>query len=171
MARHVRNLRGKRDTEALLASIVASSDDAIFSKTPDGTITSWNAGAGRLYGYSAEEMVGQPISILIPEHRRGEEQRILDEVLAGELVDHYETERLRKDGSQVWVSLTVSPVHDRAGSIVGASTIARDITERRKRLALPRSPRVSPRCDGRHQVRRSNLACERPDGAALRDLA
>ena len=159
MARHVRNLRGKRDTEALLASIVASSDDAIFSKTPDGTITIWNAGAGRLYGYSAEEMVGQPISILIPEHRRGEEQRILDEVLAGELVDHYETERLRKDGSQVWVSLTVSPVHDRAGSIVGASTIAADITERKKSDSLFRDLLESAP---------EAMVISGPDGAILR---
>ncbi len=126
---------GNRDSareEALLAAIVASSDDAIFSKTPDGTITSWNAGAGRLYGYSADEMVGQPISILIPEHRRGEEQRLLDEVMAGGLVDHYETDRRRKDGSVVQVSLTVSPIRDLDGSIVGASVIARDITERRR---------------------------------------
>jgi PAS domain S-box-containing protein len=114
-----------------LAAIVASSDDAIFSRAPDGIICCWNAGAERMFGYGAEEIVGQPVKLLIPEHRRGE-GRLFGEVSAGELVDHYETEGLRKDGSQVWVSLTVSPVHDQAGSIVGASTIARDITERKR---------------------------------------
>ncbi len=158
MAQHFWNQRGKRDTEALLASIVASSDDAIFSKTPDGTITSWNAGAGRLYGYSAEEMVGQPISILIPEHCRSEGRRF-DEVSAGESVDHYETEGLRKDGSEVRVSLTVSPVHDRAGSIIGASTIARDITVRRQSDSLFRDLLESAP---------DAMVISGPDGAILR---
>jgi PAS domain S-box-containing protein len=135
VARHVRNLRGKRDTEELFAAIVASSDDAIFSRTPGGIIASWNAGAERMFGYGAEEVVGQPVKLLIPEHRRSEGRRF-DEVSAGESVDHYETEGLRKDGSQVWVSLTVSPVHDRAGSVIGASTIARDITVRRQSDSL-----------------------------------
>jgi PAS domain S-box-containing protein len=115
-----------------LAAIVEGSDDAIISKTPDGVITSWNEGAERLYGYGPEEAIGQPITLLFPESRRGEERQILEEVLGGRSVDHHETERLRKDGSVVEVSLTVSPIREPGGKIIGASSIARNITEQRR---------------------------------------
>ncbi len=111
-----------------LASIIETSDDAILTKDAEGTITSWNPGAERLYGWSAEEAIGQKISILIPEDRAGEEWRILEQVLAGEKVDHYESDRVHRSGRRVRVSLSVSPLHDESGAIVGASIIARDIT-------------------------------------------
>ncbi len=115
-----------------LAAIVESSDDAILSKDLNGVITSWNRGAERLFGYEAEEVVGKPITILIPKDRWEEEPVILARIRAGERIDHYETVRRRKDGSLVEISLTVSPVKTPAGRIIGASKIARDITERRR---------------------------------------
>ena len=115
-----------------LAAIVESSDDAIVSKDLSGTITSWNAGAGQLFGYSAEEAIGNPITMIIPSDRQHEEPHILDRIGRGEGIDHYETIRRRKDGTLVDVSLTVSPVKDGQGSIIGASKIARDISERRR---------------------------------------
>jgi PAS domain S-box-containing protein len=115
-----------------LADIVESSDDAILSSSPDGSITSWNRGAERLYGYSPEESVGRSISLIVPDDRLGEEERILGEVREGHLIHNYETERQRADGSLVHVSLAVSPIFDREGRVVGASTIARDMTERRR---------------------------------------
>ncbi len=123
-------------SEDHFAAIVANSDDAILSKDRDGIITSWNPAAERMYGYAAEEAVGRPISILIPQHRVGEEQVILARVLSGERVDHYETERVTKDGRMLNVSLTVSPVRDAEGTAVGASVIARDVTARQRALAL-----------------------------------
>lgn len=115
-----------------LAAIIESSADAIVSKNLDGIITSWNQGAERLFGYLAEEVIGKPITILIPEDRQEEEPRILERLRRGERVDHFETVRRRKDGSLVEISLTVSPVMDRQGRIIGASKIARDITERKR---------------------------------------
>ncbi len=113
-----------------LTAIVQSSDDAIISTDIDGVITSWNEGAHRLYGYVAEEMIGRPMSLLIPTDRADEEPGVLGRVLSGATIDHYETFRRRKDGTEVAVSLSVSPVHDDAGVIVGASKIARDVSER-----------------------------------------
>ena len=115
-----------------LASIVESSDDAIVSKDLNGVITSWNRGAERLFGYTADEIVGKPVTILIPADRHDEEPEILGRIRRGERIDHYETVRRRKDGSLVDISLTVSPVKDAFGRIVGASKIARDITERKR---------------------------------------
>jgi PAS domain S-box-containing protein len=115
-----------------LASIVESSDDAIVSKNLDGIITSWNASAERVFGYSAVEAVGQPITIVIPRDRRHEEPEILTLIRRGGRVDHFETIRQRKDGTLITVSLTVSPVRNAKGDIVGASKIARDITEQRR---------------------------------------
>ena len=115
-----------------LAAIVESSDDAIVSKDLDGTITSWNRGAERLFGYTAAETVGRPITMLIPDDRLDEEPIILARLRLGERIEHYETVRRRKDGSLVDISLTVSPIRDSAGTVVGASKIARDITERRR---------------------------------------
>src|SRR4051812_13782906 len=125
----------ERDAEELrsrLAAIVTSSDDAIISKTLDGVITTWNEGASRIFGYSADEAVGKPITILIPPDRLGEEPEILRRLRAGERVDHIETVRLRKDGELLNISLTVSPIRNAAGEIVGASKIARDITSQKR---------------------------------------
>jgi PAS domain S-box-containing protein len=115
-----------------LASIVESSDDAIVSKNLDGIITSWNAGAERVFGYTAEEAIGQPITIVIPKERQDEERAILTRIRRGERIDHFETVRQRKHGSLIIVSLTVSPVKNAEGKIVGASKNARDITEQRR---------------------------------------
>lgn len=121
----------------LLASIVESSEDAIVSKSLNGTIMSWNQGAERLFGYTAAEVVGQSIAIVIPPDRLEEEPKILDRLKRGERVEHFETIRMRKDGSLVNVSLTISPVKDAQGRIVGASKVARDISDRvRQELAL-----------------------------------
>ena len=117
---------------ALLASIVAASDDAIVSKTLDGTILSWNAGAERLFGYTPAEAVGRPIGLIIPPELQEEERSILARLRRGERVDHFETVRVTKHGGRVDVSLTISPIHDDAGRIVGASKIARDVTARRR---------------------------------------
>jgi PAS domain S-box-containing protein len=119
-------------TTSLLAAIVDSSDDAIVSKKLDGTITSWNHGAERLFGYKAEETVGQPITLIIPWERRSEEEDILRRLARGKRVDHFETVRKRKDGATVDVSLTISPIRDAAGRVIGASKVARDITERKQ---------------------------------------
>jgi PAS domain S-box-containing protein len=115
-----------------LAAIVESSDDAILTKDLDGVITSWNKGAERIFGYTAAETIGKPITILIPPHLQDEEPQILARIRAGERVDHYETVRQRKDGGLVDISLTVSPLRNAQGVIVGASKIARDITDRRR---------------------------------------
>jgi PAS domain S-box-containing protein len=115
-----------------LASLVESSDDAIVSKNLDGIITSWNSGAERVFGYSAGEAIGQPITLVIPEDRQSEEREILTRIRRGERIDHFETVRQRKHGSLIVVSLTVSPVKDANGKIVGASKIARDITEHKR---------------------------------------
>jgi len=111
---------------------VESSDDAIISKDLNGTILSWNDGAGRLFGYAAHEMIGKSITILIPSERRDEEPGIINRIARGERVDHYETVRVRKDGSLVDISLSVSPIKDVSGKVIGASKIARDITERKR---------------------------------------
>jgi PAS domain S-box-containing protein len=116
----------------MLASIVETSDDAIVSKNLDGIITSWNTGAERVFGYTAEEAIGQPITIVIPQDRQGEEREILTRIRRGERIDHFETIRQRKHGSLIVVSLTVSPVKNAEGKIVGASKIARDITEQKR---------------------------------------
>jgi PAS domain S-box-containing protein len=115
-----------------LASIVESSDDAIVSKNLDSTITSWNRGAERIFGYTAEEAIGRPITIVIPEDRQSEEREILTRIRRGERIEHFETIRQRKHGSLITVSLTISPVKNAEGKIVGASKIARDITEQKR---------------------------------------
>ena len=117
-----------------LASMIELSDDAIVSKNLDGTITSWNKGAERIFGYTAAEAVGQSITILIPsEHQQ--EETILERIRRGQRVDPFETVRRRKDGSLIDISLTVSPVKNEQGEIVGASKIAHDITERKRHEA------------------------------------
>jgi PAS domain S-box-containing protein len=125
-----RKLAGQASQQ--LAAIVESSDDAIVTKDLNGIITSWNRGAERLFGYCAEEVLGRSITILIPADRQDEEPGVLARIRRGERIDHYETVRRRKDGSLIDISLSVSPLKDADGRIVGASKIARDITERRR---------------------------------------
>src|SRR6202167_5412559 len=119
-------------TTSLLAAIVDSSDDAILSKKLDGTITSWNKGAERLFGYEAEEAIGQHISFIIPANRRDEETVIIERIKKGERLEHFDTVRIRKDKTPLDISLTVSPLRDASGKIIGASKISRDITLRKR---------------------------------------
>src|ERR1700691_3098385 len=119
-------------TTSLLAAIVDSSDDAILSKKLDGTITSWNQSAEHLFGYTAEEAIGQHITLIVPWERRAEEEDILRRMARGERVEHFETVRRGRDGTYVDVSLAISPIRDAAGGVIGASNVARDITERRQ---------------------------------------
>jgi PAS domain S-box-containing protein len=117
---------------ARLAAIVTSSDDAIISKTLGGIITSWNAGATRIFGYEADEMIGQHITRLIPPELRSEEDDIIARLRSGERLDHFETVRVAKDGRRLDISLTVSPLRDEAGEVIGASKVARDITDKKQ---------------------------------------
>jgi PAS domain S-box-containing protein len=117
---------------ARLAAIVESSDDAIVSKTLDGIVTSWNRAAEHMFGYTAAEAVGQSIFLIIPPDRMDEERGVLARVQAGQAVEHFETVRRRKDGTLVNVSLTVSPLKDARGRVIGASKVARDLGERRR---------------------------------------
>jgi PAS domain S-box-containing protein len=124
-------LENKVEAQSLLAAIVASSDDAIVSKTLEGRITSWNKGAERLFGYPAHEAIGQSIHLIVPPEGREQVAEILDRIRHGERVEHLDVVRVRKDGTRINVSLTVSPVHDRHGHVIGASKTARDITTRK----------------------------------------
>src|SRR3954464_14600361 len=124
--------------EAWLAAIVESSDDAVVGKTLDGVIRSWNTGATRVFGYEAAEAIGQPVYLLMPPERYEEEPRIIEHLVRGERVDHFETVRLRKDGSRVEVSLSVSPIRDKSGRIIGAAKVARDISEAKRLQRLER---------------------------------
>jgi PAS domain S-box-containing protein len=135
------DVTGQHDADmesARLAAIVVSSDDAIISKTIDGRITSWNAGATRIFGYEASEMIGESILRIIPPELHGEEKEILAKLQRGERIDHYETVRVAKDGRRVDVSLTVSPLRDRSGRVVGASKVGRDITDRKRAEKMQR---------------------------------
>ncbi|HEV8344776.1 MAG TPA: MEDS domain-containing protein [Candidatus Binatia bacterium] len=122
----------RQEAQALLVAIVESSDDAIISKTLDGIITSWNRGADRLFGYAPQEAIGQPITIIVPPERHDEERSILERLRRGERIDHYETVRASKDGRLIDVSITISPIRDRRGRIIGASKVARDITAQKE---------------------------------------
>ena len=130
--RDVTERKRVEDLRSRLAAIVDSSDDAVIGKTLDGIITSWNGGAARLFGYTAEEAVGQPVTLLLPAGRQGEEPAIVERLRHGERVDSFETVRRRKNGQEIHVSVTISPIHDARGTIVGASKVARDITERKR---------------------------------------
>jgi PAS domain S-box-containing protein len=132
VARDVGERRGSEESRARLAAIVDSSEDAIISKTLDGVIGSWNPAAERLFGYAAKEAIGRHITLIVPPERHTEEEVVLARIRAGEKVDHFETVRRAKDGRLIDVSLTVSPVRNAAGEIIGASKISRDITERRR---------------------------------------
>jgi PAS domain S-box-containing protein len=141
----VRDMTGRKKLEVAhrrseqLAAIVEHSDDAIIGKTLDGIITSWNPAAERMYGYSAGEIIGKSIDLLSPPDRAGEMRAILARIRARQPVDRFEANRVRKDGSAIRVSLTVSPIHDRHGAIVGASTIARDLTQQKEAFEAARS--------------------------------
>lgn len=128
----INNLRSPELAPYWLTALIESADDAIISKTLDGIITSWNGGAQRIFGYTAEEVIGKPVTILIPEDHSDEEPAILARLRAGDRIDHYETVRVRKDGRLIDVSLTVSPIKGPTGKIIGASKIARDITEQQQ---------------------------------------
>ena len=128
----INNLKSPELAQYWLAAIIESADDAIISKTLDGIITSWNKGAERIFGYTADEVIGKPITILIPEGHEDEEPAILARLRAGDRIEHYETVRVRKDGRHVEISLTVSPIRGPKGEIVGASKIARDITDQKR---------------------------------------
>ena len=122
----------RREAQARLAAIVESSDDAIVSKTLEGIITSWNKGAERIFGWKSEEAIGNPITIIIPEDRLPEEPKILERIGRGERIDHFETVRKRKDGRLIDISVTISPVRDSTGKLIGASKIARDVTGQKR---------------------------------------
>src|ERR1041384_211223 len=124
--------------EAWLAAIVDSSDDAGVGKTLDSVIRSWNAGATRVFGYSAEEAIGQTVYLIIPRDRYEEEPKIIAQLLRGERIDHFETVRLRKDGTPIEVSISVSPIKDKSGHIIGAAKVARDISEAKRLQRIQR---------------------------------
>src|SRR6204780_4920899 len=167
----------------LLASIVDSSDDAIIGKTLDGVITAWNSSAERMYGYRAEEIIGHSVSLLIPPGLPDEMDEILNRIRVGGRGDHYETRRRTKDGATITVSLTVSPIYDASGKVVGASAIARDITDRQRvqdqdRLAsqyarslieASRDPLVTIGLEGK--ITEVNEATIQMTGVARADLA
>ena len=142
----LRDITQRKQAEAAtrrLAAIVESSDDAIVAKTLDGTILSWNAGAERIYGYAATEVVGRPISLLMPPDRPDELPQIVAKLVRRERITHYQTQRVRKDGRWIHISLTISPLVDSEGKIVGASMIARDITKQKQvEEELPRAKAI-----------------------------
>ncbi|HEX2451065.1 MAG TPA: PAS domain S-box protein, partial [Gemmatimonadales bacterium] len=127
-----RSLQESDERSRRLAALVHSSRDAIVSKTIDGTITSWNRSAERIFGYTADEMIGQPIFRLIPEHLHDEEREVLRRVASGEVIEWFEAERIRKDGRRVTIALTISPVQDASGAVAGFSSIKRDVTEQHR---------------------------------------
>ncbi|HVA16451.1 MAG TPA: PAS domain S-box protein, partial [Candidatus Dormibacteraeota bacterium] len=146
----------------LLAAIVDSSDDAIISKTQEGTITSWNKSAERLFGYTAEEAIGRHITLIVPADRQHEEATIIGRLKRGERIDHFETVRRHKDGSLLDISLTISPVRDAEGRIVGASKVARDVTQRKQieqalRKSEERARILADKLDAEVRVRTEEL--------------
>lgn len=132
IARNINHKKLAEERQAILAAIVENSDDAIISKTLQGIITSWNKGAERIFGYKEQEVIGKHISIIIPPERMSEETNIINQLKAGNTLDHFQTIRVGKSGNPIHISLTVSPVKDSAGNIIGASKIARDITREKE---------------------------------------
>jgi len=158
-----------------LAAVVESSADAIITKSPTGIITSWNEGAQQMFGYSASEIVGQSIFILIPKARESEEMAIIEKILRGERVSHFETIRRRKNGSLIDVSLTISPIKDESGRIVGISKICRDITETKRaeerfRLAVESAPSAMIMVDDRGNIVLANAQAENLFGYSKQEL-
>jgi PAS domain S-box-containing protein len=159
----LRALEEQRQSELnalLLAAAVESANDAIITKTLDGVITNWNPGAERVFGYTAEEVIGKPVTILMLEGHRDEELEILRKLRSGQRIDHYETRRVRKDGRIIDISLTVSPIRDNAGQIIGASKIARDITDR-KRIEAERDLLLERERTARREAESARLEAER----------
>jgi PAS domain S-box-containing protein len=162
ITRDVTAQRAASETQRFLAAVVESSEDAIVTKNLDGIITSWNKGAEFLFGYTAPEVIGKPVSILIPEERQDEEPNILSRIRKGQRIEHYETVRRRKDGTLLNISLTVSPVRDGEGRIIGASKIARNISERKRveaelTLATERLARANEELERRVLERTASL--------------
>ncbi len=155
---------GALDASRQLAAIVASSDDAIVSKNLDGVILSWNLGAERLFGYTAEEAIGKSITMIIPADRLDEEPRIIERLRKGERVDHFETLRKRKDGTLVNISLTISPVKDDLGRVIGASKVARDITERKEADEARKNAEIAAKLLQVQDAERRRIARELHDG-------
>jgi PAS domain S-box-containing protein len=151
-------------TTGLLAAIVDSSDDAIVSKSLDGIVTSWNRGAEQLFGYAAEEAIGQHIKLIVPHDRQHEEATILDRLRRGERIEHFETVRVRKDGTTLDISLTISPVKDAAGRVIGASKVARDITERKQTAKALKESELAARLLRLQDEERRRIARELHDG-------
>jgi PAS domain S-box-containing protein len=152
------------DASKQMAAIVSSSDDAIVGKNLEGVIRSWNQGAERLFGYTAEEAIGKHITLIIPADRREEETAILARLRNGERVDHFETIRMRKNGSLVNISLTVSPIKDDRGRVVGASKVARDITERKEADEARKNAEVSAKLLQLQDAEKRRIARELHDG-------
>jgi PAS domain S-box-containing protein len=153
-----------QDASTRLAAIVESSDDAIVSKNLDGVISSWNGSAERLFGYTAQEAVGKNILLIVPPDRRDEEATILARLRRGERIDHFETVRVRKDGKRLDISLTISPVKDASGRVVGASKVARDITGRREAEEARKEATISTRLLQVQDTERRRIARELHDG-------
>ena len=127
-------------SEGRFSAIIASSDDAIISKDLDGVVQSWNSSAERMFGYTAAEMIGKSITVLFPPDRLDEEPKILDQIRRGQRVDHFETIRVRKDGSELDVSVTISPVKDATGTVIGVSKVARDVSSIKRIVREKRRP-------------------------------
>src|SRR5262249_54072501 len=132
IARDITERKQAEEARSRLAAIVESSEDAILSKNLDGIVLTWNRAAEKMYGYSAAEVVGQPVSILVPPERAGEVDAVLEHVRAGGRLENLETVRRRKDGTRIDVSLSISPMADATGRVMGSSVIARDITPRKR---------------------------------------
>ena len=152
------------DSAKQMAAIVAFSDDAIISKDLNGVIRSWNPGAERLFGYTADETIGKPITLIIPDDRRAEEPSILERLRRGERVDHFETIRKRKDGGLLHISLTISPVKDDLGRVIGASKVARDITDRKEADRARKEAEISSKLLDVQDAERRRIARELHDG-------
>jgi PAS domain S-box-containing protein len=160
----IRERKQAERTTGLLAAIVDSSDDAIVSKGLDGIITSWNRSAERLFGYTAEEAIGQHITLIVPRDRQQEETTILERLARGERIEHFETVRVRKDGTTLDLSLTISPVRDSKGRVVGASKVARNITERKQTEKALKESELAARLLRLQDEERRHIARELHDG-------
>ena len=163
------------ETRARLAAIVESSDDGIIGKTLDGTVVTWNRGAERLFGYLAEEVIGKPITVVIPPDRLHEESQIIERIRQGECLDQFETVRWRKDGQKIYVSLRISPIKDSTGEIIGISKIVRNITERKQaeeqfRLMVESSPGGMLMVDQTGAIRLINAQLEKQFGYSRQEL-
>jgi PAS domain S-box-containing protein len=163
--RDITEMKGAQEAQNRLAAIIESSDDAIVSKNLDGIINSWNKAAERIFGYTSEEAVGRHIGLIIPPDRQEEENDILARLRRGERIDHFETVRQRKDGSNLDVSVTISPVKNAHGRIVGASKVARDITDRKRMEQILKEAEFSGRLLQLQDEERRRVARELHDGA------